>query len=93
MSINSHLSTCVGTQSPKYLEMAQGHISLSDPRVFCKVHICEHVVLRGSVAVTTCGPALFVAIGMFLVESHSTVVLFDTRAMHSFITATWGRDT
>jgi transposase InsO family protein len=29
MSINSHLSTCVGTQSPKYLEMAQGHISLS----------------------------------------------------------------
>jgi hypothetical protein len=26
MSINSHLSTCVGTQSPKYLEMAQGHI-------------------------------------------------------------------
>jgi hypothetical protein len=31
MSINSHLSTCVGTQSPKYLEMAQGHISLSEP--------------------------------------------------------------
>jgi hypothetical protein len=29
MGINSHLSTCVGTQSPKYLEMAQGHISLS----------------------------------------------------------------
>jgi ribonuclease HI len=29
MSINSHLSTCVGTQLPKYLEMAQGHISLS----------------------------------------------------------------
>jgi hypothetical protein len=29
MDINSHLSTCVGTQSPKYLEMAQGHISLS----------------------------------------------------------------
>jgi hypothetical protein len=29
MSISSHLSTCVGTQSPKYLEMAQGHISLS----------------------------------------------------------------
>jgi hypothetical protein len=28
MGINSHLSTCVGTQSPKYLEMAQGHISL-----------------------------------------------------------------
>jgi hypothetical protein len=29
MSINSHLSTCVGTQSPKYLEMTQGHIYLS----------------------------------------------------------------
>jgi hypothetical protein len=29
MYINSQLSTCVGTQSPKYLEMAQGHISLS----------------------------------------------------------------
>jgi hypothetical protein len=29
MSIDSHLSTCVGTQSPKYLEMAQEHISLS----------------------------------------------------------------
>jgi hypothetical protein len=29
--MNSHLSTCVGTQSPKYLEMAQGHISLSAP--------------------------------------------------------------
>jgi hypothetical protein len=27
--MNSHLSTCVGTQSSKYLEMAQGHISLS----------------------------------------------------------------
>jgi hypothetical protein len=31
MGINSHLSTCVDTQSPKYLEMAQGHISLSKP--------------------------------------------------------------
>jgi hypothetical protein len=29
MGIDSHLSTCVGTQSPKYLEMAHGHISLS----------------------------------------------------------------
>jgi hypothetical protein len=29
MSTNSHLSTCVGTQSPKYLEMSQGHIFLS----------------------------------------------------------------
>jgi hypothetical protein len=32
MGIDSHLSTCVGTQSPKYLEMAQGHISLSGGR-------------------------------------------------------------
>jgi hypothetical protein len=30
MGIDSHFSTCVDTQSPKYLEMAQGHISLSD---------------------------------------------------------------
>jgi hypothetical protein len=29
MGIDSHLSTCVGTQSPKYIEMAQRHISLS----------------------------------------------------------------
>jgi hypothetical protein len=29
MGIFSHLSTCVCTQSPKYLEMAQRHISLS----------------------------------------------------------------
>jgi hypothetical protein len=29
LSIDEHESTCVGTQSPKYLEMAQGHISLS----------------------------------------------------------------
>jgi hypothetical protein len=29
MGIDLHLSTCIGTQSPKYLEMAQGHISLS----------------------------------------------------------------
>jgi hypothetical protein len=29
MGIDLHLSTCVGTQSPKYLEMAQRHISLS----------------------------------------------------------------
>jgi hypothetical protein len=32
MGIFSHLSTCVCTQSPKYLEMAQGHISLSQGR-------------------------------------------------------------
>jgi hypothetical protein len=29
MYINSQLSTCVGTQSPKFIEMAQGHTSLS----------------------------------------------------------------
>jgi hypothetical protein len=27
--MDQHKSTCVGTQSPKYLEMAQRHISLS----------------------------------------------------------------
>jgi hypothetical protein len=27
------MTTCVGTQSPKYLEMAQGHISLSNRKV------------------------------------------------------------
>jgi hypothetical protein len=32
MSIFSHLGPCVCTQSPKYLEMAQGHISLSNIR-------------------------------------------------------------
>jgi hypothetical protein len=34
MGIDSHLSTCVCTQSPKYLEMAQGHISLSNATDF-----------------------------------------------------------
>jgi hypothetical protein len=38
MSINSHLSTCVGTQSPKYLEMAQGHISLSRSEIVIVSH-------------------------------------------------------
>jgi hypothetical protein len=33
MGIDSHLSTCVDTQSPKYLEMAQGYISLSETYV------------------------------------------------------------
>jgi hypothetical protein len=37
MGIDSHLSTCVGTQSPKYLEMAQGHISLSVIRINMKI--------------------------------------------------------
>jgi hypothetical protein len=34
MGIDSHLSTCVDTQSPKHLEMAQGHISLSGPHCY-----------------------------------------------------------
>jgi hypothetical protein len=38
MGIDSHLSTCVDTQSPKYLEMAQGHISLSDPPNQVRIH-------------------------------------------------------
>jgi hypothetical protein len=37
MGIDSHLSTCVDTQSPKYLEMAQGHISLSQTQA---THTC-----------------------------------------------------
>jgi hypothetical protein len=32
MGIDSYLSTCVDTQSPKYLEMTQRHISLSTTR-------------------------------------------------------------
>jgi hypothetical protein len=30
-----------------------------------------------------------VALGTFSVESHSANVLFDTRATHSFVTASW----
>jgi hypothetical protein len=30
-----------------------------------------------------------VALGTFPVESHSANLLFDTRAMHSFMTASW----
>jgi hypothetical protein len=41
MGIDSHLSTCVGTQSPKYLEMAQRHISLSLPPF---LFICRWIV-------------------------------------------------
>jgi hypothetical protein len=33
MGIDLYLSTCVDTQSPKYLEMAQRHISLSMGKV------------------------------------------------------------
>jgi hypothetical protein len=42
MGIDSHLSTCVGTQSPKYLEMAQGHISLSIRKY--KIHCMDMIV-------------------------------------------------
>jgi hypothetical protein len=34
----AHLSTCVDIQSPKYLEMAQGHISLSVNLLFITRH-------------------------------------------------------
>jgi hypothetical protein len=41
--MNSHLSTCVGTQSPKYLEMAQGHISLSQyQHASSNIALCVH---------------------------------------------------
>jgi hypothetical protein len=46
MGIDSHLSTCVCTQSPKYLEMAQGHISLSR----------THLLLLG-----VCGTTVFIS--------------------------------
>jgi hypothetical protein len=53
MGIDSHLSTCVGTQSPKYLEMAQGHISLSlcgrrrsAPSPACSIYIVQARLLR-----------------------------------------------
>jgi hypothetical protein len=36
MGIDLHLSTCVDTQSPKYLEMAQRHISLSLTKIKIK---------------------------------------------------------
>jgi hypothetical protein len=39
MGIDSHLSTCVDTQSPKYLEMAQGHISLSRGQEIDCIHL------------------------------------------------------
>jgi hypothetical protein len=41
MYINSQLSTCVGTQSPKYIEMAQGHISLSKFPTGMKITVIE----------------------------------------------------
>jgi hypothetical protein len=44
MGIDSHLSTCVGTQSPKYLEMAQGHISLSASPSEARSDLAEGVV-------------------------------------------------
>jgi hypothetical protein len=45
MGIDSHLSTCVCIQSPKYLEMAQGHISLSAPELVVHSGTCGHVGL------------------------------------------------
>jgi hypothetical protein len=53
MGIFSHLSTCVCTQSPKYLEMAQGHISLSDTQPFPVNTIeltCKKVLVRPEMA-------------------------------------------
>jgi hypothetical protein len=47
MGIDSHFSTCVGTQSPKYLEMAQGHISLSplkNVKKIVKKYYCKSLI-------------------------------------------------
>jgi hypothetical protein len=49
MGIDSHLSTCVGTQSPKYLEMAQGHISLSSSRAQVPPGVFVQEVSRPSI--------------------------------------------
>jgi predicted aspartyl protease len=38
---------------------------------------------------TAPSPATTMIVGMFLVDSHIVEVLFDTGAMHSFITASW----
>jgi hypothetical protein len=61
MGIDLHLSTCVDTQSPKYLEMAQGHISLSDNQLYAKFSKCEfwidkvpflgHIISNGGIVV------------------------------------------
>jgi hypothetical protein len=42
MGIDLHLSTCVDTQSPKYLEMAQGHISLSLAYAYAAGMVHDH---------------------------------------------------
>jgi hypothetical protein len=54
MGIDSHLSTCVGTQSPKYLEMAQGHISLS------KREMCGEVGVKKETKATGAGSSVVV---------------------------------
>jgi hypothetical protein len=46
MGIDSHLSTCVGTQSPKYLEMAQGHISLSVGSLIPRLSVIKNWTVR-----------------------------------------------
>ena len=45
MGVDSHLNTCVDTQSPKYLEMAQGHISLSISLVICENEVVIMLVI------------------------------------------------
>jgi hypothetical protein len=54
MGIDSHLSTCVDTQSPKYLEMAQGHISLSNINAIeDQINFCLLFGIVGSLFATT----------------------------------------
>jgi hypothetical protein len=59
MGIFTHLSTCVDTQSPKYLEMAQGHISLSRASAISRAGL-----LRGWAL--TCGSGTAVTTGDFV---------------------------
>jgi hypothetical protein len=42
------MTTCVGTQSPKYLEMAQGHISLSTSAESAFIFRCKLCIPLGT---------------------------------------------
>jgi hypothetical protein len=60
MGIDSHLSTCVDTQSPKYLEMAQRHISLSPAEsVLTPVHPPAQLVTEPEFSLLETGSAGF----------------------------------
>jgi hypothetical protein len=69
------------TKSPKYLEMAQGHISLSRQKV---------QVRQGKLNFTTMADipeGAPVMTGIFSVLNYPAIILFDSGASHSFISA------